>query len=149
MQFNLISKSPVAINEATSIYSSEVQTSLFLLVLEELAAAKRLELVGEENVPTGEDESPDELETLGKVVVIAETSVGECPEDRTEEEHESMIEVLVEDLNMRLNDIVHGFLGNEDNSDQLNVIADIDWTTPKDLNWTTSENGGFIFIIGE
>lgn len=147
MQFNLISNAPLAVNEATALYSTEVQTGLFLLVLEELAAAKRLELVGEENVPTGEDEAPDELETLGKVTQIAENSVGECPEDRTEEEHESMIEILVEDLNTRLSKITEGFLSNEINSDQLNVIAGIDWSTPKDLSWTTSESGGFVFVL--
>ncbi|UVD32278.1 hypothetical protein [Vibrio phage phiKT1028] len=149
MQFNLISKAPETIAKADALLVPATQTGFYHLVLEELAAAKRVELVGDEKAAaaTGEDESPDELETHRKITQLAELTIGECPEDRTEEEHESMTDILVVSFMEHLEAVTSGFFWNEANSDQLNVLADVDWSQPKDLTWTTSENGGFVFVL--
>lgn len=152
MQFSLISASAETLSKINEVLVVQSQTPFFHSVLEELAAQVRFNLLGDENKPKegeegAEDYAEDEDESARKIQELAETVLGECPEDRTEEEHEAMVEELVASITDIHAATVASFLENKANSDQLNVLADIDWSVTRDLTWVTSENGNFTFIL--
>lgn len=153
MQFTLINANPEALNEVNGTLLVPTQHTFYSNLLEELAKRHRVSLIGHEtpekpeNFEESDDEQADELSDISTMTAMVELLLGECPEDRTEEEHEATIEAMAENLLGLQNRLIDGFFANEINKDQLNILADVDWTTIKELTWQTSENGGLTFIL--
>lgn len=145
MQYNLMGE-PSALAKVNEILTYDTQTAFFLMVLEELANKHRTDLVGPPPIEEGEDYDPEQ-DNETRIEEFAERVLGECPEDRTEEEHQSMLKSLTADILDLFELVTDAFLSNPDNSDQINVLANQDFAVPRDFTWTTGQNGGFVFIF--
>ncbi|UPT53840.1 hypothetical protein [Vibrio phage phiKT1019] len=145
MQYNLMGE-PSVLNKVNEVLVHSVQTIFFNLVLEDLADKRRLALGGEP--PIGEDEDYDpEQERAERIENFVEGVLGDRPDDRTEEEHQSMLDSLTEDVTELFDSVTETFLNNPDNTDQLDILANQDLSIARDLTWTTGGNGGFVFIF--
>lgn len=164
MQFTLIAKDETIVN-VNAVLDEAAQTPFFYRVLEMLrhqvradrgypVSGARSEAMQEvmaqdpQLQPTPEALG-DELNFLAIEMAeeLVELQDGGEEDESSEEGKEAVIDALSTDIAGVLGSTVYDFFHNPDNSDQLDVLANLDFTTGKDLTWVTSTNGGFTFVL--